>query len=349
MAVPLTLSQGRCAVWEEPLGPSGVRMRRRPVVDPPAGHVRVRLQAAALNHLDLWVASGTQRVTPPRVIAADGAGVVEASGSPEWAPGDQVVVYPVAACWRCAPCRRGEQAHCTEFAVLGEHADGTACERIQVQAHSLHRRPAGLSWAETAALPLAYLTAWRMLVTRARLSAGETLLVIGGSGAVGTAAILIGRYLGARVLTTSRSDAKAEQLRALGAEHVFSSASGFARSVLDVTDGAAADVVLDHVGGATFDEALRAAAIGGRIVTCGATAGAAAQLNLPRVFVRHLTILGSTTGHSAEFADLIKAAGNGLRPRVDKEFPLSEAPLALAHLEGSDRVGKVVLDCADEA
>ena len=321
MSLSPVVSQGRCAVWEEPVGPPGVRLRRRAVVEPPPGHVRVRVRAAGLNHLDLWVVTGAQRVQPPRVIAADGAGVVEASGAPDWTPGDEVVLYPVAACWRCQRCRAGQQVHCAQFAVLGEHADGTACDQVQVPARNLYRRPRRLSWQETAALPLAYLTAWRMLATRARLCAGETLLVVGGSGAVGTAAILIGRHLGATVLATTRSSERSAQLRALGAAHTFPSA-GFSRSVLEVTEGGGADVVLDHVGAATFDESLRSAALGGRIVTCGATTGLMTQVNLPRLFVRHLGILGSTTGNAEEFCALVEAADQGLRPIVAREFPL---------------------------
>jgi NADPH:quinone reductase-like Zn-dependent oxidoreductase len=336
------LSQGRCAVWEEPIGPKGVRLRERATTDPPPGYVTVRVRAAALNHLDLWVTSGAQRVEPPRVIAADGAGIVVDSASPEWSAGDEVVCYPVSACWRCARCQAGQQVYCPQFAVLGEHADGAACELVQLPAHNLYPRPARLSWEETAALPLAYLTAWRMLVTRARLTAGETLLVVGASGAVGTAAIAIGTYLGARVLATTRSAEKGSQLRAIGASEVFPSAE-FSRPVLDVTDGQGADVVFDHVGAATFDESLRSAAIAGRLVTCGATSGVVAQLNLPRVFVRQLDILGSTAGNAGEFADLVGAAGQSLRPTIARVFPFDEVPEALAFLESSDQVGKVVL------
>ncbi len=344
MRVPASVSQGRCAVWEEPIGPGGVRLRDRPVQDPPPGHVRVRVRAAGLNHLDLWVVTGTQRVEPPRVISADGAGVVEASSSPDWAPGDEVICYPVAACWRCEHCRAGMQVHCNQFAVLGEHADGLACEWIQVPAASLFAKPERLTWHEAAALPLAYLTAWRMLTTRAQLGAGQTLLVVGGSGAVGTAAIRIGVHLGATVLTTTRTPDKYDQLRQIGAAHTFAS-SGFSRSVLEATDGAGVDVVLDHVGAATFDESLRSAGLGGRIVTCGATAGMLAQVNLPRVFVRHLSVLGSTTGTAAEFGDLVKAAAQGLRPVVARTFPLDGVREALTAVENCDQVGKVVLDC----
>jgi NADPH:quinone reductase-like Zn-dependent oxidoreductase len=342
---PAVVSQGRCAVWEEPIGPAGVRLRERYVIDPPEGHVRLRLRAAGLNHLDLWLVTGAQRAQPPRVISADGAGVVEASASPDWQPGDEAMIYPVAACGRCAQCRAGQQVYCAQFAVLGEQCDGAACEAIQVPARNLCRKPQRLGWSEAAAMPLAYLTAWRMLTTRARLRPGETLLVVGGAGGIGTAAVLIGLHLGATVVVTSRTEEKRGMLRKLGAAHAFPS-EDFARPVLDITDGLGADVVVDHVGAATFEESMRSAARGGRVVTCGATVGLLAQLNLPRVFVRHLSVLGSTTGNANEFRELVAAADAGLTPLVAAEYPLAEVQAALAAMERGHQVGKVVLTCS---
>ncbi|MFI6901818.1 zinc-binding dehydrogenase [Nonomuraea sp. NPDC050394] len=342
MSTAMVTSHGRCAVLEEPRGPEGVRLHKRSVPDPPPGKVNVRLRASGLNHLDLWTVTGTQRVRTPRVIAADGAGEVVASAAADWAPGDEVVLYPVAACWRCGNCRAGRHIYCSGFAVLGEHSDGTACEVVQLPARNLVRKPAALSWAEAGALPLAFLTAWRMLTSRGRLTAGETLLVVGASGAVGTASVLIGAHLGARVLATTRDLGKSGQLRALGAAGVFSS-ERFSRKVIDHTDGDGADVVIDHVGAATFDESLRSATVGGRVVTCGATTGVNVPLNLPRVFVRQLEILGSTTGTLAEFEGLVAAAEAGLRPVVAREFGLEEIRDALTYLKSSDKLGKIVL------
>ncbi|NBE96556.1 zinc-binding dehydrogenase [Nonomuraea sp. KC401] len=342
MSTTMVTSHGRCAVLEEPRGPEGLRMHKRALPDPPPGKVSVRLRASGLNHLDLWVVNGAQRVRTPRVIAADGAGEVVASAVEGWSPGDEVVLYPVAACWRCANCKAGRHIYCSGFAVLGEHAEGTACEVVQLPARNLVRKPAALPWAQAGALPLAFLTAWRMLVSRGRLTAGETLLVVGASGAVGTASVLIGAHLGARVLATTRDLGKAEELRALGAVEVFAS-DGFSRKVIDHTDGDGADVVIDHVGAATFDESLRSATVGGRVVTCGATTGGSVQLNLPRVFVRQLEILGSTTGTLAEFEDLVAATEAGLRPVIAREFGLEEIRDALTYLQSSDQIGKVIL------
>src|SRR5205814_1251953 len=182
------LSQGKAAVYEEPIGPAGVRIRERPTTQPKPGHVAVAIKAASLNHLDLWLAHGAQRVPPPRVIAADGAGVVKASGDPRWKPGDEVVIFPTLCCWECERCRAGDNVYCERFGVIGEHTDGTACELFHVDARSIFPKPRALSWREAAAFPLTFLTAWRMLVTRAKLQPDETVLVIGAGAGVAVAA-----------------------------------------------------------------------------------------------------------------------------------------------------------------
>src|SRR5882762_5725341 len=219
------LSQGRAAVYEEPIGPAGVRIRERPRTEPQPGAVAVAIRAASINHLDLWLAHGAQRITPPRVIAADGAGVVEASGDPACKTGDEVVIFPTLCCWECEWCRKGENVRCASFGVLGEHSDGTACELIHIDARNIFRKPKSLSWEESAAFPLTFLTAWRMLTTRARLQPGETVLVVGAGAGVAVAAICIAKHLGARVLATSRSEAKRKLAVELGAEAAFDSAA----------------------------------------------------------------------------------------------------------------------------
>src|ERR1700730_3520085 len=238
------LSQGRAAVYEEPIGPAGGRVRELPRTEPKPGHVAVAIRNASINHLDLWLAHGAQRVTPPRVIAADGAGVVESSGDPAWRPGDEVVLFPTLCCWEGERCRAGENVWCESFGVLGEHSDGAACERIHIDARNVFRKPAGLSWSEAAAFPLTFLTAWRMLTTRAQLRADETVLVVGAGGGVAVAAISIARPLGARGLATSRSEAKRRRALELGAEAVFDS-TAFSKAGRGATsDGV--DVVFEH-------------------------------------------------------------------------------------------------------
>jgi NADPH:quinone reductase-like Zn-dependent oxidoreductase len=335
------LSSGRCAVYREPTGPSGVRVEERPRQSTADGSVTVAIEAASLNHLDLWLVSGAQRIEPPRVLCADGAGRVAESGDPGWKPEEEVVIYPVACCWQCEHCLAGQQVLCPRFGVIGEHTDGTACQFFQVPAQNVYRRPAGLSWEQAAAFPLTFLTAWRMIVTRARLQPGETMLVVGAGAGVGVAALLIGRHLGARVLATSRSSAKRERALELGAEAAFDS-SGFSRPVREATGGGV-DVVFEHVGPATLEESIRSIQKGGRIVFCGSTSGPRAEVNMPRLFFGQADLLGSTMGNAGEFEQVLDAVESGLRPVVDSTFPLGDTARALEHLNRSEQFGKVVL------
>ena len=338
------LSQGRAAVYEEPAGPSGVRIRVRPRTKPAPGTVAIAIRAASINHLDLWLAHGAQRITPPRVIAADGAGVVQESADATWKSGDEVVIFPTLCDWECEWCRAGENVRCPHFGVLGEHSDGTACELIHIDARSVFRKPRGLSWEEAAAFPLTFLTAWRMLTTRAQLRADETLLVIGAGAGVAVAAIQIARHIGARVLVTSRSEAKRKRAVELGADAAFDS-GGFSKAVREAT-GDGVDVVFEHVGPATLEESMRSLAMGGRIVTCGSTSGVKAEITMPRLFFRHASLLGSTMGNASEFEALLKAVDRGLRPVVDSVYPLEDVQAALTRLDAAEQFGKVVLSVA---
>jgi NADPH:quinone reductase-like Zn-dependent oxidoreductase len=339
------LSQGRSAVYEEAGGPSGVRIRDLPRTRPDPGQVAVAMRFASLNHLDVWLVHGAQRVEPPRVICADGAGVVEESADPAWKPGDEVVIYPVSCCWECPACQAGQQVFCPRFGVVGEHTEGTACELFHAPGRNLYRKPAGLSWEEAAAFPLTFLTAWRMLTTRARLAAGETLLVVGAGAGVAVAAIAIGRHLGARVFATSRSEEKRRRAALLGAEATFDS-TGFSRAVREAAGGAGVDVVFEHVGPATLDESTRSIRKGGRIVFCGSTSGVKAEINMPRLFFAHADLLGSTMGNAPEFEAVLAAIDRGMRPVVDSVYPLDDVQAALAHLDAADQFGKVVLKVA---
>jgi NADPH:quinone reductase-like Zn-dependent oxidoreductase len=333
------LSQGRAAVYEEPLGPVGVRVRDLPRTEPEPGAVAIEIRAASINHLDLWMAHGAQRVKPPRVIAADGAGVVRASG-------EEVVVYPVSCCWECEWCRRGENVRCLKFGVIGEHTDGTACELFHVDARNVYPKPKSMSWTEAAAFPLTFLTAWRMLATRARLRPGETVLVVGAGGGVATAAIRIATHLGARVFATSRSEAKRKRALEIGAEAAFDSAD-FSKGVREASGGAGVDVVVDSVGPATLAESMRSVAQSGRIVICGSTSGVKAEIGMPRVFWGQLDILGSTMGNASEFEAVLAALDEGMRPVVDMVYPLDEVQRALARLDAAEQFGKVVMSVSD--
>ena len=341
LAKPSVLSQGRAAVYEEPSGPAGVRIRERPRTQPGPGRVAVAIRAASINHLDLWLAHGAQRIAPPRVIAADGAGVVQESADPRWKAGDEVVLFPTLCDWECEWCRAGENVRCPHFGVLGEHSDGAACELVHMDARSVFRKPPSLSWEEAAAFPLTFLTAWRMLMTRAQLRADETVLVIGAGAGVAVAAIRIARHIGARVFVTSRSEAKRKRALELGAEAAFDS-SGFSKQVREVT-GDGVDVVFEHVGPATLEESMRSLAMGGRVVTCGSTSGVKAEVSMPRLFFRQAGLLGSTMGNASEFEAMLNSIDHGLRPVVDSVYPLDEVQAALTRLDAAEQFGKVVL------
>lgn len=326
----------------EARGPAGVEIVERPVTPPQPGEVAIDVRCAGLNHLDVWIVSGAQRVQPPRVLAADAAGVVAESADPRWKPGAEVVVYPVSCCWECDACRAGQQVYCSRFGIFGEHTDGTACTRFTVPAANLYPKPANLSWEEAAAFPLTFLTAWRMLTTRARLEPGETLLVVGAGAGVAAAAIALGKHLGARVLATSRSEAKMARARALGADQTFPS-EGFAKAVREATGGRGADVVFEHVGPATLGESIRSVRKGGRIVFCGSTSGVVAEVNMPRLFLGQIEFNGSTMGTAPEFEAMLQAVAAGVKPVVDSVHPLDGVRSALERLDRGEQFGKVVL------
>lgn len=335
-------SEGRSAVLTETIGPRGVHVQDRPTAPLEDGHVAVAPRVAGLNHLDLWIASGAQRIQPPRVPCADCAGVVEESKDPRWKPGDEVVVYPVACDWECDACQAGQQVFCRQFGIIGEHTDGAACARLVVPGRNLYRKPANLGWEEAGAFPLTFTTAWRMLTTRARLQSGETLLVVGAGAGVAAAAIVLGRHLGARVLATSRSEAKQARACELGAEQAFPS-EGFSKAVREATGGRGADVVFEHVGPATLEESIRSVRRGGRVVFCGSTSGVKAEITMPRLFLGQVELIGSTMGNASEFEAVLEAVAAGAKPVVDSTYPLEEVQTAMEHLDHAEQFGKVVL------
>jgi NADPH:quinone reductase-like Zn-dependent oxidoreductase len=313
--------------------------------------VLIRVQAAALNRLDLWVIQGLPNLSYrfPHILGSDGAGTVERAGSAPTAarflPGDRVMVNPGVSCGRCDRCEAGEQPLCSKFGVLGEHLAGTFAEFLVVPARNLAPVPAGMSWAQTAAFPLVTLTAWRMLMTRAGLRAGETVLIWGVGGGVALAALKIARHIGARVIATSSSDAKLQRAQALGADLTLNHVSqDVPREVRQFTGGRGADVVVDTVGEQTWERSLRSLARGGRLVTCGATTGPHCAIDLRRLFWYQWAILGSTMGSVEEFRAIASLAASGrLWPEIDQTFPLVRATDALGRLASGAQLGKVVL------
>jgi NADPH:quinone reductase-like Zn-dependent oxidoreductase len=312
--------------------------------------VLVRVRCAALNRLDLWMTAGLPgvKLAFPHVVGSDGAGEVEAAGpaAGSWRPGDRVLINPGLSCGRCPACEAGEESLCAGFAILGEHLPGTAAELVVVPAANLGRVPEGMSWSEAAAFTLVTLTAWRMLTGRAKLQAGETVLIWGVGGGVGMAALQIALLLGARPIVTSGSDAKLAAAVGLGAAlGVNHRSADVVAEVRRETAGRGADVVADCVGEATWTDSQRALRRGGRLVVCGATTGPSVSLDLRRLFWHQWTILGSTMGSRREFAEIVRLAHEGrLWPLVDSVVPLAEGASAYARMQRGEQTGKLVIE-----
>jgi len=306
-------------------GPEVLQLEEVP--DPVAGpgEVLVRLRASALNHLDVWIRRGLPSVPKPRILGADGAGVRVDTG-------ERVVINP--------GIEAGRTIH-----VIGEHGDGTNAQLIAVPATNVYPIPGDLSFEEAAAFPLVFETAYRMLVTRAALQEGEWVLLWGIGSGVSTAGLAIARALGARTIVTSSSDAKLAHARGLGADVAVNHATGdVGAAVKEATEGHGADVVVEHVGEATWKKSLDAAAYGGRIAVCGATTGPNPPAALHRIWWKQLSILGSTMGRKEDFEGAYGLIAEGrARPVVDEVVPLSEIRAAHARLEAGEQLGKIVL------
>jgi NADPH:quinone reductase-like Zn-dependent oxidoreductase len=263
-------------------------------------------------------------------------------------PGDRVMINPGVSCGRCPACAEGEESLCTEFSMVGEHRPGTAAAYVVVPAANVASVPESMSWAEAAAFSLATLTAWRMLTTRAALRPGETVLIWGIGGGVAMAALQITRLLGARAIVTSGSDAKLEAARRHGADETINHGAGdVVAEVRRLTGGRGADVVVDSIGQARWQDSLRSLRRGGRLTICGATTGPAISLDLRRLFWHQWSILGSTLGSRREYAEVVRLAHQGLlRPVVDRMVPLAEGAAALARLARGEQLGKLVIEVA---
>jgi NADPH:quinone reductase-like Zn-dependent oxidoreductase len=330
-------------------GPEVVTFGELPDPEPGPGQVRVAVRASGVNHLDLWVRRGWPglHLSFPHVLGSDMAGVVEAVGPGVSEPkvGDAVVVNPTISCGRCPRCLAGEENLCRHFAILGEHVSGGQADKVVVPAHRVVPKPARLSFEEAAAVPVTFVTAWRALVGRAKLRVGETVLVHAAGSGVGVAAVQIAKLLGARVIATAGSDAKLARARELGADEVVNYETGsFVDAVKQLTQRRGVDVVFEHVGKKTWEGSVLAAAIGGRIVTVGATTGYDPPTDLRHVFYRQLSLLGSTMGTAADLAEVLRFLDEGrLRVVLDRTLPLGEARRAHELLADRAQFGKIVL------
>lgn len=326
-------------------GPEVLRYEEAPDPHPLPGRVIVRVRACALNHLDLWQRRGLERVRipMPHISGADVAGEI-VHGDGELPAGTRVMLQPGLSCGHCDACLDGRDNECPEYSVLGYMSDGGYAELVSVPVANVIPIPAHVDVIAAAAFPLTFLTAWHMLVTRAAMREGDTVLVLAGGSGVGQAAIQIARLKGARVFATS-GPSKREATRVLGAEEVFDHyADDFAKQVRAATGGRGADVVVEHVGEATWERSVKALARGGRLVTCGATTGHRGAIDLRHLFARQLSLLGSYMGRKPELLDAAALFFDGrLSPAIDDVLPLAEARRAHERLEAGRQFGKIVL------
>jgi NADPH:quinone reductase-like Zn-dependent oxidoreductase len=320
---------------------------------PAAGEVLIRVKSAALNHLDIWVRKGRRGVTlsMPHVLGSDGAGVVSeiGAGVEGIAVGDEVLINPGLSCNKCEFCRRGEQSECISFSIVGMGRHGTFAEYVAVPAGNVYRKPAHLSLDEAAALPLAYVTAWRMLMTRAELKPGQTLLIHGIGGGAALAALQLAKLAGAAVIVTSSSDEKLKRAEQLGADHRINyKTSDVASAVRDITGGRGVDVVFETVGAVTWPVDFACVRRGGKIVICGVTGGPKAETNLQALYWNQVAIMGSTMGSNDDFRGMLSAVTAAkLKPVVDSVFPLVKGREAMAKMETGQQFGKIVLKISD--
>jgi NADPH:quinone reductase-like Zn-dependent oxidoreductase len=330
-------------------GREAIQLEQVPIPAPGPGQVRLRVQACALNWLDVGIRRGPKfgAIPLPLIGGADIAGVIEALGPgvSGWQAGDAVVVYSLITCGVCEFCRRGQPTTCPEHRIIGEHVTGGLAEYTVVPAANLLPKPANLSFVEAAALPVVCMTAWHMLIGVGQLQAGEDVLILGAGGGVASIGIQLARYAGARVFTTTSTAEKAERAKALGATQVFNYRNeDWVNRILEATGGRGVDLVQDNVGAATWPLSLRVLARNGRLVPCGSHSGAMVEFDLSQIYHRQLQIRGSNGGTYQELASTLKLVEAGhIRPVVDTVLPLEQIHEGHRLLEEGQHFGKVVM------
>ncbi|RMG57276.1 MAG: alcohol dehydrogenase [Deltaproteobacteria bacterium] len=343
----------KAAFIEEHGGLEKVKVGEVPVPEIGPDDVLVRVKTAALNHLDIFVRNGLPgvKLTFPHILGSDGAGIVEKVGEnvKNVSVGDEVVLNPGINCGTCEFCLKGEHSLCVTFHLLGEHINGTYAEFVRAPAINCYPRPKTLTWEESSAFPLTFLTAWRMLVTKARIKPGEWILIIGIGGGVAVASLQISKLFGLKAIVTSGSDEKLARAKEMGADFTINhNETDFAKEVRKITEKRGVDVVFDSVGKATWKKSLAALAKGGRLVTCGATTGPNPETDVARIFWNQLTIYGSTMGTHAEFREMLKIFEEGkVKPVIDSVFPLDQVPEAQKRMEEKKQFGKIVVKVSE--
>jgi NADPH:quinone reductase-like Zn-dependent oxidoreductase len=331
-------------------GPEVLERATIELADPGPREVRIRVRAVALNHIDLWARKGLPHVKYelPHRLGADVVGEVEAlgPGARHAKVGDRIVVNPGLSCGACERCLLGQDTLCRSYRIMGENTQGGYSRHIVVPDANLLPMPKGLSFTQAAAIPLCFLTAWQMVVRKAQVCAGQTVLVHAAGSGVSSAAIQIAKMLGARVITTTSTDEKAARAKSLGADEVINyTTQDFVAECKRLTDKKGVDVVIEHVGGEVFVKSVLATAWGGRVVTCGATAGFTPTIDLRHIFFRQVEVLGSTMGPKGDLFGILRLVEEGkLKPVVDRVLPLWSAAHAHRLLEDRKVFGKVVLE-----
>lgn len=330
-------------------GPEALQYGERPTPEPGKNEVRVRIKACALNHLDIWVRQGLPgiQIPLPHILGSDISGVVEKLGKGLTRPkvGTPVLISPGIGCGKCKQCRSGRTSLCDQFMIMGFRRDGGYAEYAVVGAKHVIPISKRYTFEEWAAAPLVFLTAYHMLVTRAGLKKGETVLIHAAGSGIGSAAIQLAKHLGAKVITTAGSDEKLEKAKKLGAWGLIHYKQvNFVDEVKRLTKGSGVDVVFEHIGPETWVGSLASLAKGGRLVTCGATSGPKGEIDLRFLFMKQLSILGSYMGGDQELRQVLRLVSSGkLRPVVDSVFPLEEARKAHEKMESREFFGKIVL------
>lgn len=319
-----------------------------PRIDDPKDAI-VKLETAALNHIDIWTRMGATgiNIPMPHILGADGAGVVVETGAlaRNVRIGDKVCIYPFSGCGECEFCLTGRDFMCIRVRGVGERLDGTYAEYVKLAAENCFPIPSYMTFDEGAAFPLVFVTLWRMIVTNGRLRPGEMFLIVGIGGGVASAALQVAKRIGARVIVTSSSDEKLERAKAFGADHGINHRhKNFAEEVRKITDNSGVDVVLDCVGGEVWKRSLASLGYGGRLVTCGATAGGEPEDDLNAIISKELKIYGSTLGSREDFRQLLRFLEVArIHPIIDSKFPLKEAAAAQRRMEEGLQFGKILL------